>query len=140
MQSTCESRKCLSASWVSRMERASRCYWKKISREIPARSLVSSDTFDSVRWFRKYDATSRYGPFGAPPSLKSSPQAGIHISRPYMRHRCCMIYQRNEKKGEKRRKRNHWSNRTCNMGATYIRIKLSSPNLFSLNNYFSRKV
>lgn len=84
MQSTYESWKCLSASRVSRMERASRCYWKKISREIPARSLVSSDTFDSVRWFRKYDATSRPGPFGAPPSLKSSPQAGIHISRLYM--------------------------------------------------------
>lgn len=65
-------RRRLSGSRITRRKRFAMWYWEKI----PARSLVSSDTFDSVRWFRKYDTTSRPRPFGARPSLKSSASGG----------------------------------------------------------------
>lgn len=117
MRSTFESWRRLSGSGITHTEGASRCYWEKIPREIPARSLVSSDTFDSVRWFRKYDTTSHPRPFGARPSLKS-PASGGHTYFTAVYAAAATWYtnetkeseRRGREKSEKKSERNHRSN------------------------------
>lgn len=89
---------------------------RKFRGKYPARSLVSSDTFDSVRWFRKYDRTSRPRPFGARPTLKSS-ASGEHT---YFTAVYATWYtNEREKEGGKSRKK-EWKKspikRTCNTG------------------------